>query len=59
MIKVLSRRALDIGNEIAGVRENRLGTEPNVQTAYSVEDFAWDHDVNLIGGQAYRLGSAA
>ena len=30
------------GNEMAWVCENTFGTEPNVETAYSIETFAWD-----------------
>jgi hypothetical protein len=30
------------------VCENHFGTEPNLQTAYSIETFAWDDDGNLL-----------
>lgn len=36
------------GDEMAWVCENFFGTEPNVQSAYSIETFAWDHDGNLL-----------
>jgi hypothetical protein len=36
------------GNEMAWVCENSFGTEPDVQTAYSIETFAWDDDGNLL-----------
>ena len=36
------------GNEMAWVCENHFGTEPNVQTAHSIETFAWDDDRNLL-----------
>ena len=36
------------GDEMAWVCENSFGTEPNVQTAYSIETFAWDGDGNLL-----------
>ena len=36
------------GNEMAWVCENHFGTGPNVQTAYSIETFAWDNDGNLL-----------
>ena len=36
------------GDEMAWVCENVFGTEPNVQSAYSIETFAWDRDGNLL-----------
>jgi hypothetical protein len=36
------------GDEMAWVCENFFGTEPDVQTAYSIESFAWDQDGNLL-----------
>jgi hypothetical protein len=36
------------GDEMAWVCENFFGVEPNVQSAYSIETFAWDHDGNLL-----------
>ena len=36
------------GDEMAWVCENLFGTEPNVQSAYSIETFAWDQDGNLL-----------
>jgi hypothetical protein len=36
------------GNEMAWVCENYVGTEPNVQTTYSIETFAWDDGGNLL-----------
>jgi hypothetical protein len=36
------------GDEMAWVCENFFGTEPNVQSAYSIETFAWDRDGNLL-----------
>jgi hypothetical protein len=36
------------GNEMAWVCENFFGTEPNVQSAYSIETFAWDGDGDLL-----------
>ena len=36
------------GNEMAWVCENSFGTEPNVQTSYSIETFAWDDGGNLL-----------
>ena len=44
------------GNEMAWVCENHFGTEPNVQTAYSIETFAWDDDGN--GSCEHRRGPA-
>lgn len=36
------------GDEMAWVCENFFGTEPDVQSAYSIETFAWDQDGNLL-----------
>lgn len=36
------------GNEMAWVCENRFGTEPDINTAYSIETFAWDGAGNLL-----------
>lgn len=36
------------GDEMAWVCENLFGAEPNVQSAYSIETFAWDQDGNLL-----------
>jgi hypothetical protein len=36
------------GNEMAWVCENFFGTEPNVQSAYSIETFAWDDNGDLL-----------
>jgi hypothetical protein len=36
------------GDEMAWVCENFFGAEPNVQSAYSIETFAWDRDGNLL-----------
>jgi hypothetical protein len=36
------------GDEMAWVCENFFGTEPNIQSAYSIETFAWDPDGNLL-----------
>ena len=36
------------GDEMAWACENFFGTEPNVESAYSIETFAWDQDGNLL-----------
>ena len=36
------------GEEMAWVCENFFGTAPDVQSAYSIETFAWDADGNLL-----------
>jgi hypothetical protein len=42
-------------NEMARVCENHFGTEPNVQTAHTIETFAWDDDANLLIKTYYRM----
>ncbi|WP_029111485.1 hypothetical protein [Mycobacterium sp. URHD0025] len=36
------------GDEMAWVCENSFGTEPDVQSAYSIETFAWDQAGDLL-----------
>lgn len=36
------------GNEMAWVCMNHFGTEPDVQTAYSIETFAWNESGDLL-----------
>jgi hypothetical protein len=43
------------GDEMAWVCENFFGTEPNVQSAYSIETFAWDREGNLLIKTYYSM----
>jgi hypothetical protein len=36
------------GNEMAWVCKNHFGIEPHIQTAYSIETFAWDDSGDLL-----------
>jgi hypothetical protein len=46
------------GNEMAWVCQNHFGTEPNVETAYSIETFAWDNVGNLLIKTYYPMPEA-
>jgi hypothetical protein len=43
------------GNEIAWVCQNFFGTEPNVQSTYSIETFSWDDNGDLLIKTCYPM----
>jgi hypothetical protein len=55
---LLKLRVLNVqlnGNEMALFVENKFGTEPNVQTGYSIETYAWDETGDLLFKSYYSM----